>query len=68
MRVAGNDATHSGRDGKFRARFLKWKSRLAVIGTGEVQGVDTVWSTFSPTIDFVAIRLIISLMCDPARS
>ena len=57
---------YTGRDGKVRERFLKWKARLAVIGTGEVLGVDTVWSTFSPTIGFAAIRLIISLMCDPA--
>ena len=59
---------YTGRDGKFRERFLKWKTRLAVIETSEVSGVDTVWSTFSPTIGFEAIRLIISLMCDPART
>ena len=54
-----------GKDGQARERFLKWKARLAVVGTGEVEGVDTVWNTFSPTIGFTAVRLLISLMCNP---
>ena len=29
-----------GKDGQARERFLKWKARLAVVGTGEVEGVD----------------------------
>ena len=54
-----------GKDGQARERFLKWKARLAVVGTGEIEGVDTVWNTFSPTIGFTAVRLLISLMCNP---
>ena len=45
--------------------FLKWKGRLAVVGTGEIEGIDTVLNTFSPTIGFTAIRTLISLMCNP---
>ena len=44
--------------------FLKWKARLAVIGCSETAGVDTLWSTFSPTIGFTAIRLTIALVAD----
>ena len=50
---------YTGRDGKVREIFLRWTARLAVIVAGEVPGIDTVWSTFSPTIGFAAIRLII---------
>ena len=45
--------------------FLKWKGRLAIVGTGETEGVDTVYNTFSPTVGFTAIRTLISLLCDP---
>ena len=54
-----------GRDGIARDRFLKWKARLAVVGSSEVKAVDLCWSTFSPTIGMTAVRTIISLMCDP---
>ena len=57
-----------GADGVAREYFLKWKGRLAVQGTRETPGVDTVWSTFSPTIGFTAVRVLISLMCDPKFS
>ena len=45
--------------------FLKWKGRLAIVGTGETEGVDTVYNTFSPTVGFTAIRTLMSLLCDP---
>ena len=45
--------------------FLKWKGRLAIVGTGETEGVDTVYNTFSPTVGFTAIRTLISLLCNP---
>ena len=48
-----------------REYFLKWKGRLAVVGTSEVAGLDLVWSTFSPTLGFAAIRTLISAMCHP---
>ena len=54
-----------GKDGIARDRFLKWKARLAVVGSSEVKAVDLCWSTFSPTIGMTAVRTIISLMCDP---
>jgi hypothetical protein len=31
-------------DGQIRDRFLKWKGRLAAVGTGEVKSLDTCWS------------------------
>ena len=55
-----------GEDGK--ERFLKWKSRLAVVGSSEREGWETVYSTFSPTVAFSAIRLLISLTVDPKFS
>jgi len=57
---------HIGEDGK--ERFLKWKSRLAVVGSSEREGWETVYSTFSPTVAFSAIRLLISLTVDPKYS
>ena len=48
-----------------REEFLKWKSRLAVNGAGQTEGVDTVWNTFSPTIGFAAIRTLIATLCNP---
>ena len=45
-------------------RFLKWKGRIAVDGSMQVPGVDTVWNTFAPTIGFHAIRTILALTCD----
>jgi hypothetical protein len=45
-------------------QFLKWKSRMAVIGCSERQGWETVYSTFSPTVAFAAIRLLIALTVD----
>jgi hypothetical protein len=50
---------HIGEDGK--ERFLKWKSRLAGVGSSEREGWETVYSTFSPTVVFSVIRLLISL-------
>jgi hypothetical protein len=50
-------------DGQIRDRFLKWKGRLAEVGTGEVKSLDTCWSTFSPTIGMTAMRTLIALMC-----
>ena len=50
-------------DGRIRDRFLKWKGRLAAVGTGEVKSLDTCWSTFSPTIGMTAMRTLIALMC-----
>jgi len=55
-----------GEDGK--ERFLKWKSRLAVVGSSEREGWETVYSTFSPTVAFSAVRLLISLTVDPRFS
>ena len=52
-------------DGSVREKFIKWKARLAIVGTAETEGVDCVYNTFSPTIGFTAIRVLISLMCDP---
>jgi hypothetical protein len=52
-------------DGSVREKFVKWKARLAIVGTEETEGVDCVYNTFSPTIGFTAIRVLISLMCDP---
>ena len=55
-----------GEDGK--ERFLKWKSRLSVVGSSEREGWETVYNTFSPTVAFSAIRLLISLTVDPKFS
>jgi hypothetical protein len=45
-------------------QFLKWKSRMAVVGRAERQGWETVYSTFSPTVAFAAIRLLIAVTVD----
>jgi hypothetical protein len=45
-------------------QFLKWKSRMAVVGCAERQGWETVYSTFSPTVAFAAIRLLIAVAVD----
>ncbi len=52
-------------DGSVREKFAKWKARLAIVGTAETEGVDCVYNTFSPTIGFTAIRVLVSLMCNP---
>ena len=46
-------------------RFLKWKGRLAVDGSRQRAGIDTVWETFSPTVGFAAIRSMVAVLCDP---
>jgi hypothetical protein len=48
--------------------FLKWKSRLVVVGSSEREGWETVYSTFSSTVGFSAVRLLISLTVDPRFS
>jgi hypothetical protein len=48
--------------------FLKWKSRLEVVGSSECEGWETVYDTFSPTVAFSAVRLLISLTVDPRFS
>ena len=48
-----------------REYFKKWKARLAVIGSSEREGIDTLWSTFSPTVGFTAIRVVIALVANP---
>ena len=58
---------YKGHDGNVGKRFLKWKTRLAGVETGEIPGVDTVWSNFSPASGFMAIRPIIIRMCDSAN-
>ena len=45
-------------------QFLKWKSRMTVVGCAERQGWETVYSTFSPTVVFAAIRLLIAMAVD----
>jgi hypothetical protein len=52
-------------DGSVREKFVKWKARLTIVVTTETEGVDCVYNTFSPTIGFTDIRVLISLMCDP---
>ena len=52
-------------DGSVREKFVKCKARLAIVDTAETEGVDCVYNTFSPTLGFTAIRVLISLMCDP---
>ncbi len=53
-------------DGK--ERFLKWKSRLVVVGSSEREGWETVYITISSTVAFSTIRLLISLTVDPKFS
>ena len=50
-------------NGVFRDRFLKFKGRLAAVGTREVQGLDTPWSTFSPVVGMTAVRTLMSMVC-----
>ena len=45
--------------------FDKWESRLTEQGQHQESGIDCVWNTFSPTLGFSTIRILISLMCDP---
>jgi hypothetical protein len=33
-------------------RFKKWKGRLTVVGTGEIPGIDSSFSSFSQTVAF----------------
>ena len=49
-----------------KEHFLKWKGRLAVDGSGQTPGLDTTWSTFSPTVGFTAIRTLVASLCNPA--
>ena len=49
-------------------RFKKWKRRLAVVGTGEIPGVDSSFSSFSPTVAFSAVRMLVALTVDPRFS
>ena len=49
-------------------RFKKWKGRLAVIGTGEISGIDSSFSSFSPTVAFSALRILVALTVDPRFS
>ena len=51
-----------GRDGVVRQRFFEWKARLAVVGTEEDAGVDTVCPSCSGTIGIAAVRLTMRLM------
>ena len=52
------------RAGEVRERLLKWKAKLAVVGTENVVDVDTVCPTVSATADgFSMMRLVMSLMC-----
>ena len=38
---------------------------MAVDGSRQTLGLDTVWNTFSPTVGFTAIRTMISVLCNP---
>ena len=49
-------------------RFKKWKGRLAVVGTGEVPGIDSSFSSFSPTVAFSEVRMLMTLTVDPRFS
>jgi hypothetical protein len=49
-------------------RFKKWKGRLAVVGTGEIPGIDSSFSSFSPTVAFSAVRMLVALTVDPRFS
>ncbi len=51
-----------------KERFLKWKSRLAVVSSSEREGWETVYNTFSPNVAFSDVRLLISLTVDPKFS
>ena len=43
----------------------KWKGRLAVVGTGEIPGLDSSFSNFSPTVAFSAVRMVVALTVHP---
>ena len=49
-------------------RFKKWKGRLDVVGTGEIPGIDSSFSSFSPTVAFSAVRMLVVLTVDPRFS
>jgi hypothetical protein len=49
-------------------RFKKWKGRLAVVGTGEIPGIDCSFSSFSPAVLFSAVRMLVALTVDPRFS
>ena len=49
-------------------RFKKWKGRLAVVGTGEIPGLDSSYSSFSPTVAFSAVRMLVALTVEPGFS
>ena len=49
-------------------RFKKLKVRLAVVGTGEIPGIDSSFSSFSPTVAFSAVRMLVALPVDPRFS
>ncbi len=44
------------------------KSRLVIVGSSECKGWETVHNTFSPTVVFSTVRLLISLVVDPKFS
>ena len=46
-------------------RIKKWKGRLAVVGTGEIPGLDSSFSNFSPTVAFSAVRMVVALTVHP---
>ena len=48
--------------------FMKWKGRLVVVGTGEIPGVDSSFSSFSPKVAFSAVRMLVVLTVDPRFS
>ena len=41
---------------------------MAVVGTGEIPGVDSSFSSFSPTVAFSAVRMLVALTVDPRLS
>ena len=49
-------------------RIKKWKGRLAVVGTGKIPGVGSSFSSFSPTVAFSAVRMLVALTVDPRFS
>ncbi len=49
-------------------RFKKWKGRSADVGTGEIPGIDSSFSSFSPTVAFSVVRMMVVLTVDPRFS
>jgi hypothetical protein len=47
---------------------IKARRCIAVVDSSEREGWETVYSTFSPTVAFSVIRLLISLTVDPKYS